>query len=61
MENNTIVGIILFVLGLFLLILFLLSKLKNVLKANKLKYKKTTGIVIRSINTSDIEYQNINK
>lgn len=58
MEDTTIAGIILFGLGLFLLILFLLSKIKNVIKSSKLKYVKTTGIVIKSINTSDIEYQN---
>lgn len=58
MKNETIAGIILLTLGLLLLILFILSKVKNIIKSKKLKYKETTGIVIKSINTSDIKYQN---
>lgn len=58
MENKIIIGIVSLLFGLFLLIFYTMSKLKNIIKAIMLKYEKTTGVVIKSINNSSTEYEN---
>lgn len=58
MQNKTIAGIIAIIFGIFLLVLFILSKVQRVIKIRKLKYKETKGKVIKSINTSTPEYMN---
>lgn len=58
MEGNPIGGaIVTIILGALLLISFISSKITVLIKLKKLKFNKTTGKVIRSINTSSLKYK----
>lgn len=61
MENEKILGIVLLIFGLLVFVLYIIPKIKMFIRTKKVKFKETTGLVVRSINTLDDEYQNMQK
>lgn len=57
MENSNRAGIFLLIMALIFLILLIVGIVEKLIRSIKLKYKETTGTVIKSINTSDPKYQ----
>ena len=56
MEGNIIGGIVLLIIGVFLLIIIVMSKISEFIKIKKFKYKLVKGVVVKSIDTSNKEY-----
>ena len=58
MEGKILGGIILLIIGVFLTMVIVISKINELIKTKKFKYKLVKGRVIKSVNTSNKEYLN---